>query len=104
MVTPVLWVLGSYIVIVGWLTSLALGHHSRSGGGPNDSGFGFGNAFGTVPGQMGTCTWPGDGFQSSACADQFAIIRSIKDKRTMNFLMLDLKKFARRSLDEEYIL
>jgi hypothetical protein len=53
---------------------------------------------------MGTCTWPGDGFQSSACADQFAIIRSIKDKRTMNFLMLDLKKFARRSLDEEYIL
>src|ERR1700675_3954898 len=47
--------------MVGWLTSLALGHHSRPAGGPRDSGFGPGIASGTAPGQIGTCTCPGEG-------------------------------------------
>src|SRR3954451_16213208 len=63
---PVFRPLAAYTVIVGWLTSLALGHHSRPAGGPTDSGFGSGIASGTAPGQIGTCTWPGDGSQPPA--------------------------------------
>jgi hypothetical protein len=55
MAAPVLRPFAAYTVIVGRLTSLALGHHSRPSGGPTDSGFGLGLASGAAPGQIGTC-------------------------------------------------
>src|ERR1700693_4611228 len=69
---PVLRPLAAYTVIVGRLTSLALGHHSRPSGGPTDSGFGLGIASGTAPGQIGTCTWPGEGCETAACDCEWA--------------------------------
>src|SRR3981081_1046700 len=48
---PVLRPLAAYTVMVGRLTSLALGHHSRPGGGPTDSGLRVGTACGTRAGE-----------------------------------------------------
>src|SRR6185437_2761201 len=67
---PVLRSLASYTVIVGRLTSLTLDQLCGPLPGPTDSGFESGIASGTAPGQIGTCTWPGDGCQPSACTTE----------------------------------
>jgi hypothetical protein len=37
-----------------------------------DSGLASGTASGTFPGQIGTCTWPGEGCQTAASAREWA--------------------------------
>src|SRR5262245_61482582 len=66
MATPVLLPWAAYTVMVGRLTLNAPPPASP------DSGLGLGTASGAAPGQISTCSWPGEGCQgappSCACA------------------------------------
>ena len=57
-------------------------------GGPTDSGFGLGIASGTAPGQIGTCTWPGEGCQPSAHAKEWVLSSATAKEKWMDLPIL----------------